>query len=58
MKKLIKNIDIINAINIIFINNNQVIVFNIVTTTYPNCLELIIKKICSKSCILNAANKK
>ena len=58
MKKLIKNIDIINAINIIFINNNQVIVFNIVTTTYPNRLELIIKKFCSKSCILHAANKK
>ena len=42
MKKLIINIDIINAINIIFINNNQVIVFDIVMTKYPNRLELII----------------
>ena len=50
--------DIINAINIIFINNNEVIVFNIVMTTFPNRLELIIKKFCSKSCILHAANKK
>ena len=58
MKKLIKNIDIIDPINKLFINNIQVLVFNLVTTTYPNRLELIIKKFCSKSCILHAANKK
>ena len=34
----------INAISLIFINNNQVIVTNIVTTTYPNRLELIVKR--------------
>ena len=34
----------INAISLIFINNNQVIVTNIVTTTYQNRLELIVKR--------------
>ena len=48
MKQLTKNINIINAINIIFINNNLVIVTNIVTTTDQNRLELIIEKLLQK----------
>ena len=38
----------INAISLIFINNNQVIVTNIVTTTYHNRLELIVKRFVQK----------
>ena len=34
---IIKNINIVHAINIRFINNNLVIVINKVTTAYPNC---------------------
>ena len=42
-----KNVNI-NAISLIFINNNQVIVTNIVTTTYQNRLELIVKRFVQK----------
>ena len=38
-----KNVNI-NAISLRLINNNQVIVTNIVTTTYQNRLELIVKR--------------
>ena len=42
-----KNVNI-NAISLRLINNNQVIVTNIVTTTYPNRLELIVKRFVQK----------
>ena len=43
-----QNINIFYAINIIFTNNKQVIVTNIVTTTYLNRLELSCKKMYKK----------
>ena len=42
-----KNVNI-NAISLRLINNNQVIVTNIVTTTYQNRLELIVKRFVQK----------
>ena len=42
-----KNVNI-NAISLILININQVIVTNIVTTTYQNRLELIVKRFVQK----------
>ena len=42
-----KNLNI-NAISLRVINNNQVIVTNIVTTTYQNRLELIVKRFVQK----------